>query len=93
MNKALIDPTLEGGTGRHPERPSGPHPNRAADKEVDLSVGTPQAEVAINHMPLVVRDRKTTETVIAVAQTCIPAPELSDDQGPFILSDIKLDCQ
>ena len=41
-------------------------------------------------MPLVVGDSKITETVITVAQAGIPTPELSDGQGPIILSDIKL---
>ena len=89
-NKVLIDPTLKRGTGLHPEQPSGPLHNRAADKEVDLSVGTPQAKGAINHTLLVVGDRKITETVIVVAQRSIPAPEPSDGQEPIILSDLKL---
>ena len=37
-----------------------------------------------------VGDSKITETVITVAQAGIPTPELSDGQGPIILSDIKL---
>ena len=57
---------------------------------MDLSVGTCQAEGAINHTPLMIGDRKITESIIMVTQMGIPRPELMDGQGPIILSDIKL---
>ena len=68
------------------EQPPGPHHNRAADKEVDLSIGTRQAEGEIDHTPLMIGDRNITETIITVTQTGIPRSELTDGQGPFILS-------
>ena len=90
MDKTQVDPTLKRLAVWNSERPPGPHHNRAADKEVDLSVGTCQAEGAINHTPLMIGDRKITETIIMVTQTGIPRSELSDGQGTFILIYIKL---
>ena len=88
-DKTQIDPTLKKLTVWNSERSPGPHHSRAADKEMDLSVGTRQAEGAINHTPLMIGDRKITETIITVTKTGIPRSELSDGQGPFIFNYIK----